>query len=134
MTPFQYLDRHSADLVALLQRLVRVPTVNPPGDHYEAITALLTRELRGAGLQARRLPIPLSVARSGPGPDWRTHPRYNVIGFRATGAPKTLHFNAHYDVVPAGGRWRHGSPFEPAVEDGWIYGRGTADMKGSIAS
>ena len=134
MTPFQYLDRHSADLVALLQRLVRVPTVNPPGDHYEAITALLTRELRGAGLQARRLPIPPSVARKRLGPDWCTHPRYNVIGFRATGAPKTLHFNAHYDVVPAGGRWRHGSPFEPAVEDGWIYGRGTADMKGSIAS
>jgi len=134
MTPFQYLDRHSADLVALLQRLVRVPTVNPPGDHYEAITALLTRELRGAGLQARRLPIPPSVARKRLGPDWCTHPRYNVIGFRATGAPKTLHFNAHYDVVPAGGRWRHGSPFDPAVEDGWIYGRGTADMKGSIAS
>jgi succinyl-diaminopimelate desuccinylase len=134
MTPFQYLDRHSADLIALLQRLVRLPTVNPPGDHYEAITALLTRELRGAGLQARRIPIPRSAGRNAPAPDWRAHPRFNVIGFRATGAPKTLHFNAHYDVVPAGGRWRHGSPFEPAVENGWIYGRGTADMKGSIAS
>ena len=134
MTPGQYLDRHSADLVALLQRLVRIPTVNPPGDHYDVITALLTRELRGAGLQARRIPIPRSVARCGTVPEWRTHPRYNVIGYRETGAPKTLHFNAHFDVVPAGGRWRHGSPFEPAVENGWIYGRGTADMKGSIAS
>jgi succinyl-diaminopimelate desuccinylase len=134
MTPLQYLDRHSADLVALLQRLVRIPTVNPPGDHYEAITALLTRELSGAGLQARRIPIPRSATENGRVPNWRTHPRFNVIGYRATGATKTLHFNAHYDVVPAGGRWRHASPFEPAVEDGWIYGRGTADMKGSIAS
>jgi len=134
MTPLQYLDRHSADLVALLQRLVRIPTVNPPGDHYGAITALLTRELSGAGLQARRIPIPRSAAENGRVPNWRTHPRFNVIGYRATGAAKTLHFNAHYDVVPAGGRWRHASPFEPAVEDGWIYGRGTADMKGSIAS
>jgi succinyl-diaminopimelate desuccinylase len=134
MTPLQYLDRHSADLVALLQRLVRIPTVNPPGDQYEAITALLTRELRGAGVQARRIPIPRAVAQSSPVPNWRTHPRYNVIGYRSTGASKTIHFNAHFDVVPAGGRWRHASPFEPAVENGWIYGRGTADMKGSIAS
>jgi succinyl-diaminopimelate desuccinylase len=134
MTPLQYLDRHPADLVTLLQRLVRIPTVNPPGDYYEAITALLTRELKGAGLQARRVAIPRADAERGPVPNWRTHPRYNVIGYRATGASKTIHFNAHFDVVPAGGRWRHTSPFEPAVERGWIYGRGTADMKGSIAS
>jgi len=132
MTPFRYLDRHSADLVALLQKLVRIPTVNPPGENYGAITALLTRELSAAGLSARRLAIPRAAARclaSG----LRSHPRYNVLGFHDAGAPKTLHFNAHYDVVPAGGRWRHESPFAPAVEDGWVYGRGTADMKGSIA-
>ena len=134
MTPFQYIDRHSRDLVVLLQRLVRIPTVNPPGDHYEAITALLVRELDVASLQARRIPIPRSTERNSGLPEWRTHPRYNVIGHRAAGAAKTIHFNAHFDVVPAGGRWRHGSPFEPAVEKGWIYGRGTADMKGSIAS
>ena len=132
MTPFRYLDRHSADLVALLQKLVRIPTVNPPGENYGAITALLARELSVAGLSARRLAIPRAAARR-LAPELRSHPRYNVLGFHDAGAPKTLHFNAHYDVVPAGGRWRHESPFAPAVEDGWIYGRGTADMKGSIA-
>ena len=134
MTPFQYLDHHSADLVALLQKLVRIPTVNPPGENYAAITALLTRELAGAGLQTRRLTVPGTVGQRRLRPELRAHPRYNVLGFRAAGAAKTIHFNAHYDVVPAGGDWRHGSPFTPAVEDGWIYGRGTADMKGSIAS
>jgi succinyl-diaminopimelate desuccinylase len=49
-------------------------------------------------------------------------------------AKKTVHFNAHYDVVPVAGAWRHGDPFSGAVSNGWIYGRGTADMKGSIAS
>lgn len=132
MTPPRYLDRHRADLVALLQRLIRIPTVNPPGDQYAAITALLTRELAAAGLRARRLPVP--ARDTGPAPELRAHPRYNVLGFLDAGAPKTVHFNAHFDVVPAGGRWRHGSPFTPAVEGGWIYGRGTADMKGSIAS
>ncbi|HZZ18629.1 MAG TPA: M20/M25/M40 family metallo-hydrolase, partial [Opitutaceae bacterium] len=47
---------------------------------------------------------------------------------------KTIHFNAHYDVVPVSGTWRHGNPFSGAIEKGNIYGRGTADMKGSIAS
>jgi len=50
------------------------------------------------------------------------------------GAKKTIHFNAHYDVVPVSGRWKHGSAFSGALKGGWIYGRGTADMKGSIAS
>jgi succinyl-diaminopimelate desuccinylase len=36
--------------------------------------------------------------------------------------------------VPVSGTWRHGNPFSGAVEKGVIYGRGTADMKGSIAS
>ena len=134
MTPYQYLDHHRADLVALLQKLVRIPTVNPPGENYTAITALLTRELAGAGLQARRLAVPDAAVPKRLRPELRGHPRYNVLGFRDAGAAKTIHFNAHYDVVPAGGDWRHGSPFMPAVEDGWIYGRGTADMKGSIAS
>jgi succinyl-diaminopimelate desuccinylase len=133
MTPLQYLDRHAAELVALLQRLVRIPTVNPPGENYGAITALLARELSAAGLQARRLSIPRSTARKCLPPELRTHLRYNVLGYRDAGAPKTVHFNAHFDVVPAGGTWRHQSPFNPAVEDGCIYGRGTADMKGSIA-
>ena len=35
---------------------------------------------------------------------------------------------------PSPATWRHGSPFSGAVEKGLIYGRGTADMKGSIAS
>ncbi|HUL52068.1 MAG TPA: ArgE/DapE family deacylase [Opitutaceae bacterium] len=131
MTPFRYLDRHRADLIGLLQRLVRIPTVNPPGANYAAITALLARELAAAGLRTRRLsaPIPFRLRR-----EMHGRPRFNVVGFWDAGAPATVHFNAHYDVVPAGGRWRSGGPFVPAVAEGWIYGRGTADMKGSIAS
>ena len=67
--------------------------------------------------------------------DQHGYPRYNVIGKRRVpGAKKTIHFNAHFDVVPVSGTWRHGNPFSGAVEKGLIYGRGTADMKGSIAS
>ena len=64
----------------------------------------------------------------------QAYPRFNVIGFWPVAAEKTIHFNAHYDVVPVSGEWRHGDPFSGKVEGGWIYGRGTADMKGSIVS
>jgi succinyl-diaminopimelate desuccinylase len=133
MTPDLYLQRHEADLTAFLQRLVRLRTVNPPGENYGPITALLATTLRGIGLQVRRIPIPRSLQKKTQ-PELIAWPRYNVIGFWDTGAKKTIHFNAHYDVVPVSGRWRHGDAFKPVVAGGWIYGRGTSDMKGAIAS
>ena len=46
-----------------------------------------------------------------------------------------LVFAGHTDVVPTGpeSQWRQ-PPFEPVVENGMLYGRGTADMKGSLAA
>jgi succinyl-diaminopimelate desuccinylase, proteobacterial clade len=46
-----------------------------------------------------------------------------------------LAFAGHTDVVPSGPeqRW-HTPPFEPTLVDGMLYGRGAADMKGSLAA
>ena len=135
VTTSAYIDLHSADLLSRLQRLVGISTVNPPGENYDAITAELTRDLTAVGLRARRFTIPRALLRQTLPPAQHAFPRYNVLGKLATlGAKKTLHFNAHYDVVPVSGNWRHGSPFSGTVDAGWVYGRGTADMKGSIAS
>ncbi len=133
MTPARYLARHQADIVRFLQQLVRLRTVNPPGENYGEITTLLADTLRDLGLKVRRVPVPRSLQRRTQ-PDLLDYPRYNVIGFWDAGAKKTVHFNAHFDVVPVSGQWRHGSPFSGTVEKGWIYGRGTSDMKGAIAS
>ncbi|MDB6167289.1 MAG: acetylornithine deacetylase [Verrucomicrobia bacterium] len=135
MSPADYLDSHLGDLTSLLRRLVNLPTVNPPGNHYAAITSLLVRELGAAGLAAKRFPIPAAQLRRHLPAEQHAFPRYNVLGkWKVSGATKTLHFNAHYDVVPVSGAWRHGDPFGGRVEGGWIYGRGAADMKGSMAS
>ncbi|MDC9720848.1 MAG: succinyl-diaminopimelate desuccinylase [Gammaproteobacteria bacterium] len=44
-------------------------------------------------------------------------------------------FAGHTDVVPSGpvDQW-HTPPFEATIKDGFIYGRGAADMKGSLAA
>ena len=135
MSPAAYLDRHVADLTGLVRRLVNFPTVNPPGAHYDAITSVLARERRDLGLATKRYTISRAqLRRCLPAEQW-TFPRYNVLGKLAVpGAKKTVHFNAHYDVVPVSGRWRHGNPFSGRIDGDWIYGRGTADMKGSHAS
>lgn len=132
-SPARYLERHESELVGFLQKLIRLRTVNPPGENYGEITSLLTDALREAGLTVRRIQIPPALQKKTL-PGSSAWPRYNVIGFWDVGAKKTVHFNSHYDVVPVSGQWRHGEAFNPAVEKGCIYGRGTADMKGAIAS
>jgi succinyl-diaminopimelate desuccinylase len=58
----------------------------------------------------------------------------NLWTRRGTSAPVVC-FAGHTDVVPAGPRegWTH-DPFVPVVRDGYLYGRGAADMKGSLAA
>jgi succinyl-diaminopimelate desuccinylase len=130
-----FIDRNTPVLLGRLKRLVAIATVNPPGENYQEITGYLARELARIGLKSVRYPIPGPLLRSVLPPSQHGYPRYNVLGkLKAPGARKTIHFNAHYDVVPVSGTWRHGDPFSGAVEKGLIYGRGTADMKGSIAS
>lgn len=130
-----FIDTHAGDLISRLQQMVGIATVNPPGCDYASITSYLTHELSALGLQARRLPIPAKLLKATLPKSDHGFPRFNVLGLLPVrGAKKTVHFNAHYDVVPVSGTWRHGSPFSGAVSGGWIYGRGTADMKGSIAS
>ncbi|WP_010581844.1 M20 family metallopeptidase [Schlesneria paludicola] len=61
-------------------------------------------------------------------------PKSNVVGKLGTGRGGLAYF-AHTDVVPAD-TWsirEHGA-FEPTVKNGRLYGRGSCDMKGSIAS
>lgn len=135
MTPDEYIESHAHKLPSLLRRLIQYPTVNPPGNDYDAMTQCLVSELQKVGCQVERLAVPLSDAPEEAREEVATHPRWNVLGRLAGEKQETLHFNAHYDVVPAAPHgWTHGSPFSGEVEGDWIYGRGSSDMKGAIAS
>ena len=58
----------------------------------------------------------------------------NFWAVRGTDGP-VFAFAGHTDVVPPGpeSHWRY-SPFEPTIDNGMLYGRGAADMKGSLAA
>src|SRR5450432_3027375 len=58
----------------------------------------------------------------------------NLWARRGTARPLVC-FAGHTDVVPTGpvASW-HSDPFAPTLRDGYLYGRGAADMKGSLAA
>jgi acetylornithine deacetylase len=62
---------------------------------------------------------------------------YNVVARYAPRVTKgrSLILNGHIDVVPTGPRehWTR-DPYEPAVRDGWMYGRGAGDMKAGLSA
>ena len=59
----------------------------------------------------------------------------NLFAARRGDASPVICFAGHTDVVPTGpvNKW-DSDPFTPAVRNGMLYGRGSADMKGSIAA
>ncbi len=132
MSPGQHIDTRGKQTVARLLDLVAVPSVNPPGEHYRETVEKLQHWCQSIGMSTAIHRVPDRVVKAA-GVD-PAHPRYNLIARWDVGAARTVHFNAHYDVVPASGRWKFGGPFEPSVQKGWLYGRGAGDMKGSIAA
>jgi len=122
------IESRRDDAVALTQDLVRIPTVNPPGDAYQPCA-----ELIGTRLATRGFNISYVRAEGAPGDNDR-HPRINVIARREGKRPgPCIHFNSHIDVVEPGHGWTV-PPFDAVVKDGKIYGRGTCDMKGGLAA
>ncbi len=116
------------ELVALTQGLVRIPTLNPPGNEYRTLVDWL-----GAWLEARGWTVELIRAHGAIG-DSDAHPRWNLIARREGPRPgDCVHFNGHHDVVEVGEGWTH-DPFAAEIDAGRIYGRGTCDMKGGLAS
>jgi succinyl-diaminopimelate desuccinylase len=116
------------DLVELTQALIRIPTLNPPGENYRDICEFLGKRLGTKGFE-----IKLLRAEGTPG-DSERHPRWNVIARKQGRGPgPCIHFNSHIDVVETGSGWSF-DPFGGEVADGRIYGRGACDMKGGLAA
>jgi len=122
------VDRAADEIVQFTRDLVRIPTINPPGDEYAACARFL-----GDVLARQQFDVEYVVADSSEVHSAR-YPRVNVIGTRRGSQSRPgVHLNGHIDVVPPGLGWTV-DPFEGIVRDGRIIGRGVCDMKAGIAA
>ncbi|MBP2198646.1 succinyl-diaminopimelate desuccinylase [Pantoea cypripedii] len=102
-------------VIELAQQLIRRPSLSPDDAGCQA---LLIARLEAIGFTVEPMHID------------------DTLNFWATrGQGETLAFAGHTDVVPPGdaNRWIN-PPFEPTIRDGMLFGRGAADMKGSLAA
>jgi acetylornithine deacetylase/succinyl-diaminopimelate desuccinylase-like protein len=103
----------------LLQRLLRFDTSNPPGAEGKCI-AFAESLLRHAELETKLVESD------------RDRPNL-VARLPGRGSERPLLLQGHVDVVPASeDDWCH-PPFEGAIADGYIWGRGALDMKSGVA-
>jgi succinyl-diaminopimelate desuccinylase len=108
----QILQRLSQPaMLELTQRLIAIPSENPPGNEYEPCARLLVDELNRLGFDDVRCEGACVLASVGSG-------------------SRTLYFSGHYDVVPA----QSPSQFQPRIEGANLFGRGSSDMKSGLAA
>lgn len=102
-------------VIELAQQLIKRPSLSP---NDEGCQQLMIDRLQAIGFTVEAMDC---------------EDTQNFWAWRGEG--QTLAFAGHTDVVPTGDekRWDN-PPFEPAIRDGMLYGRGAADMKGSLAA
>jgi len=114
------------DPLSILKDLIAIPSVNPMGrdttgdEFFETkLTEYLVRFFETLGVAHEQIEVAAG--------------RANVIAkFDAGANRRTILLDAHQDTVPVDGMTI--APFEPIVENGRIYGRGSADVKGGMAA
>ncbi len=102
--------------ITLLQELIRLPSVTP---NDAGCQQLIADRLKILGFTIEHLPFG----------------QVNNLWAKRGSEGPLLVFAGHTDVVPTGPleNWRT-PPFEPTLHEGFLYGRGAADMKGGIAA
>jgi len=108
------LSKLEKDSLVLLQDYVQINTVNPPGNESRAVE-FLSRIFDAEGIH-------YETAESAPG-------RGNIWARLQGGDEPALILLHHMDVVPADEAYWDVAPFSGEQKDGYIYGRGTLDMK-----
>jgi succinyl-diaminopimelate desuccinylase len=115
------VDLHSNEIIDFLKNLVKIPSENPPGDVSKLATYILDY-LESHDLETEKIePVENKV---------------NVLGkLSGSGEKRAFLFNGHIDVVPSGSVdfWSF-DPYGGIIKEDKMYGRGTGDMKGAIAS
>ena len=113
------IKKHWSAIIGFASDLVAIPSENPPRKNYAACVARIRRELDALGAKYETFDAPPH------GNEART----NIVAFAGSGK-RTVYLHGHYDVVPAQSR----DQYSPRIENGFLYGRGSTDMKGGLAA
>ncbi len=115
------MDTRASEAIALCQKLVQIPSEDPPGDTRE-IARFIDGFFKSYGIDSE-IVAPHAEKPNVVATVQGAHPGKHVV------------YNGHIDTFPVGdaSRWTH-DPFGGAIEDGKLYGRGATDMKGGVAA
>lgn len=110
------------EVVGFLSELIKVDSVNPPGNEKNAAILAKTK-FDEYKINSEILDVEVD------------HPnRANLLAKMGDSSKgPTLFYSGHFDVVPAGDGWVH-DPFGAEIEGNIMYGRGTSDMKAGDAA
>jgi succinyl-diaminopimelate desuccinylase len=126
---FRAVEANEGYVVDVLRKIIAVDTSVPPGKNYARLIDVVEPEFKKFGFATRRVVMPEEKVAQMP---WElVGERTNLVATLGNGKPPVTAY-AHIDVVPVDEPWTK-DPFGGEIEDGKLYGRGTVDMKGSIA-
>lgn len=107
------------EVIQLTQELVRIPSHKDVPNREKEVVQYIYNFCKEKGLEVELQDV--------------DGPRKNVLAYlKGKGNGKTLMFNGHTDTVPPYNMTI--DPYKAEIKDGFIWGRGTSDMKGPIAS
>ncbi len=132
-----HIDKSSKEIVDFLRELISYPSVTGDEKGIQAFISNWLKERLGIAVdvwepdlnELKRHPGYVPVER-----DYKNRP--NVVGrYKGNGSGRSLLFNGHVDVIPAGSEdaWQT-NPWAGTVRDGKIFGRGASDMKAGLAA
>ena len=128
------VDALTDTLIGTVREMVRIPTVNPPGEQYEQFCRYYANLMAELGYDTETVHVPASrLAELAPLGDGSARPSVLAHLQGPHGPGRRVHLNGHYDVVRVGHGWSH-EPFGGDLVDGRIYGRGSADQKSGLGA
>src|SRR5262245_37193944 len=110
-------------MIEFTRELVAIASENPPGNAYSDC-------VRAIASQLRALDLPCEIVRYRPAGGRRERSGAAVVLSSVGTGQRTLYFSGHYDVVPA----TTAGQCAPVLKGKRLFGRGSADMKGGLAS
>lgn len=116
---YSFFQKHREKYLESIQKLIRIPSVSHPDED---------EKYPFGESCARALDVALTMGKE-MGFLVQNHAYYCGSIILPGVEEKEIGIFAHLDVVPEGDGWKR-PPYEPYIEDGWLFGRGSADNKG----